>query len=218
MSAKLVWATPYIDNLVGYMARVSNPLAKKGDPADKLIKYLLNNKHWSPFEMVSVCVEINTTRDIARQILRHRSFHFQEFSQRYSKAPEEPIFAEARFQDYKNRQNSIQTDDVKVHQLWTTIQNSVWDVCWTAYQSALKLGIAKELARKLLPEGLTRTKMYMSGTLRDWIHYLSVRLDNGTQYEHREVAAEILTVLKFTCPTVVQAAGQAGVIEPAHLA
>lgn len=212
-NVKIVWATPDIDDMVGYMARVSNPKAKLGDPSAKLIQYLIDHKHWSPLEMANVCVEINTTRDIARQILRH-DFHFQEFSQRYSEAPEFPLFAVPRLQDKKNRQNSLHTEDKNIHTEWKGLQEAVWSTCWLAYQGALKLGIAKEVARKLLPEGLTQTKMYMNGTLRDWIHYLGVRTSVETQLEHRQVANEILAVLEGSCPVVLQAARQAGIIEP----
>lgn len=212
-AAKLVWQTPDIDNMIGYMARVSNPKAKPDDPSEKLIGYLIKHKHWSPFEMANVCVEINTTRDIARQILRH-DFHFQEFSQRYSEAPEEAVFAEARLQDRKNRQNSLKTDDEDIQEAWFNLQTASWENDYSRYKEALELGIAKELARKLLPEGLTKTKMYMNGTLRDWIHYLGVRTSVETQLEHREVANQILNVLEDTCPTVIQSARQAGIIEP----
>lgn len=215
-AVKLVWQTPDIDNMIGYMARVSNPKAKPDDPSEKLIGYLIKHKHWSPFEMANVCVEINTTRDIARQILRH-DFKFQEFSQRYSEVDEEPIYAVPRLQDMKNRQNSIKTDDEKLHEEWNVLQEGVWKCCYLAYQCALKLGVAKEVARKLLPEGLTKTKMYMNGTLRDWIHYLGVRTSVETQLEHREVANQILKLLEDSCPTVIQAARQAGIIEPVDL-
>lgn len=211
---KLVWATPDVDKLIGYMARVSNPKATIDDPADKLIAYLIKHKHWSPFEMANACVEINTTRDIARQIIRHRSFHYQEFSQRYSEAPEEPEYSEARLQDHKNRQNSLPADE-EAQWMWDRYQKDVWRECYEHYQSALKYGIAKEVARKLLPEGLTRTKMYMNGTIRDWLHYLSVRLGPETQLEHRLVAQSILGVLEEHCPQVFKAARQAGVIAPA---
>lgn len=212
MAVNLQWVTPEADQRIGYMARVSNPEAKPDDPVEKLIKYLINHKHWSPFEMANACIEINTTRDIARQILRHRSFHFQEFSQRYSEVAEKPIFAEARLQDHKNRQNSIATDDVAISRQWAMIQQQTWNFCWTMYKMALKLGIAKELARKLLPEGLTRTRMYMNGTIRDWLHYLSVRLGPETQLEHRHVAQQVLVVLEGCCPIVISAARQAGLI------
>lgn len=212
MKVSLKWITPDADKEIAHMARVSNPKAKPGDPAEKLIQYLFDHKHVSPFEMACMCVEIETTRDIARQILRHRAFHFQEFSQRYSKVPEEPEFVEvARLQDAKNRQNSIVSDDEKLHRDFLSIQRFVWNMCWTAYEGALALGIAKELARKLLPEGLGRTRMYMQGTIRDWVHYLGVRQGPETQLEHREVAFAIGKIFEENCPTVAQAARKAGV-------
>ncbi len=213
-NVSLVWSTPDIDKSLAYMARVSNPNASPDDPGEKLITYLLKHKHFSPFEMANVCVSIETTRDIARQILRHRSFHFQEFSQRYSEAPEEPIYAVPRLQDHKNRQNSIASDDPDLHEKWDNLQRASWECDYQRYREALGMGIAKEVARKLLPEGLTQTKMYMNGTLRDWIHYLGVRTSVETQLEHRQVANEILAVLEGTCPVVLQAARQAGIIEP----
>lgn len=160
-----------------------------------------------------MCVEIYTTRDIARQILRHRSFHFQEFSQRYSVVTEEPEFSDARLQDHKNRQNSIPVEDQFISKKWAFIQNIVWDCCWSWYQSALKMGIAKELARKLLPEGLTQTRMYMQGTLRDWLHYIAIRAGTETQKEHRDVANEILKLMDEQVPVIMTAARNAGVIQ-----
>jgi thymidylate synthase (FAD) len=198
------------------MARVSNPKANPDDPVEKLIAYLISHKHWSPFEMANACVEIVTTRDIARQILRHRSFHFQEFSQRYSVVPEEPLFSDARLQDTKNRQNSIITHDEEISQNWAHWQNTVWDFCWMGYQTCLKLGIAKELARKLLPEGLTQTRMYMNGTIRDWLHYLAIRTGPETQYEHRIIAQAIQEQLEGHCPIVFAAARQAGLLNAAQ--
>lgn len=212
MSAKLIWTTPDADKLIAYMARVSNPNATVDDPSEKLIKYLINHKHWSPFQMANVCMEIETTRDIARQLLRHKSLNFQEFSQRYSEAPEEPIFTQARLQDTKNRQNSFFTTDKKILSDWSAIQDGVWTACWYAYKAALTLGIAKEVARKLLPEGLTRTKLYVNGTVRDWLHYISVRTDNDTQLEHRQLAREIQDVLEHVCPVTLQAAKEAGLV------
>ena len=217
METKLVWITPDADQQIAYMARVSNPKAAPGDPADKLINYLILHKHWSPFEMACACVEINTTRDIAHQILRHRSFHFQEFSQRYSEAPEELVYSDARLQDTKNRQNSIKLNpDIPEHLAiggyWDEIQEEQWEHTWQRYQEALKLGIAKELARKLLPEGLTRTKMFMNGTIRDWLHYLAVRTGNETQLEHRNVAKSIENILAGVCPQVFAAARSAGLL------
>lgn len=213
MKVDLQWITPKTDENIGYMARVSNVNAKPDDSSEKLITYLLSHKHFSPFEMACACVEIHTTRDIARQILRHRSFHFQEFSQRYAKVEEEPeISNQARMQDPKNRQNSIETESAEISDAWAWWQNRVWSFCWTAYTACLKVGIAKELARKLLPEGLTRTHMYMQGTIRDWLHYLAVRLEEGTQYEHRCIANEIRSVLNGHCPVTFSAAEHAGII------
>lgn len=212
MTAKLIWVTPDADQLIGYMAKVSNPDAKPEDSHTKLIQYLINHKHWSPFEMAGACVEINTTRDIARQILRHRSFYFQEFSQRYSEVDGEPVFSEARLQDKTNRQNSIKTGDLGILKDWDYLQDRVWIESINSYKRALNMGVAKELARKLLPEGLTRTRMYMNGTIRDWIHYISIRTGVETQLEHRRVAEEVLGVLEVACPTVFQAARQAGLI------
>jgi len=160
-----------------------------------------------------MCVEIYTTRDIARQILRHRSFHFQEFSQRYSVVPEEPEYASARLQDTKNRQNSIPAEDQTISKEWAFAQNIVWDFCWTWYTFALKLGIAKELARKLLPEGLTRTRMYMQGTIRDWLHYVAIRAGTETQLEHREVANAIIELMDEQIPVIMTAARNAGVVQ-----
>lgn len=200
--------------MVAHMARVSNPSAQEDDPSEKLIAYLLRHKHFSPFEMACMCVEIETTRDIARQILRHRSFHFQEFSQRYSTVREVPEIGDvARLQDTKNRQNSIPSEDIEINAAWVWWQNRVWGFCWTAYTACLQVGIAKELARKLLPEGLTRTRMYMQGTLRDWLHYIAIRTGVETQYEHREIARGIAGVLKGNCPIIFEAARQAGIIE-----
>lgn len=198
--------------MIVHMARVSNPEAKEGDPGEKLIKYLINHKHWSPFEMACVCIEITTTRDIARQILRHRSFHFQEFSQRYAKVELEPKFAEVRLQDRKNRQNSIVTDDPELEGFWYQLQTDTWECDYERYKHALDKGIAKELARKLLPEGLTPTHMYMQGTVRDWLHYIAIRTGVETQYEHRQIAIEALTVLEHSLPVTVLVARQAGLI------
>lgn len=211
MKTKLRWITPNADGEVGYIARVSNPNAKPDDPVTKLIHYLLHHKHFSPFEMACMCVEIETTRDIARQILRHRAFHFQEFSQRYSEVAETPEFVDqTRLQDVKNRQNSIPTEDVMINDAWAWWQNRVWDFCWVAYQACLKMGIAKELARKLLPEGLTRTRMFMQGTLRDWLHYIDVRTGPETQKEHRDVALTISQILLENSPQIWWAARDSG--------
>lgn len=207
MTVKLLHSTPGGDMLIAYMARVSNPDNQENPDYERLISYLLKNKHWSPFEMVSACVEINTTRDIARQILRHRSFHFQEFSQRYSDASllGDMVERECRMQDAKNRQSSLECDDDATLEDWKAQQQEVWVLATEAYRHALSKGIAKEQARSLLPEGLTPSRMYMHGTLRDWIHYLEVRTDPGTQKEHRLIAEEIKTQLAAVFPQVFAA-------------
>ena len=176
---------------IAYTARVSNPSNQSNTlTAPKLLKYLIEHKHWSPFEMVSITMEINTTRDISHQIVRHRSFSFQEFSQRYADPTKDMSFVtrEARLQDVKNRQNSIETDDVELEEKWKIQQEWVIDIAKDYYKSAIENGIAKEQARAILPEGLTTTRLYMSGTLRSWIHYIDVRAEAGTQKEHRQVA------------------------------
>lgn len=177
--------------LVAYTARVSNPANQNNNQtAARLIKYLLKNKHVSPFEMVHAVMEIKTTRDIARQILRHRSFSFQEFSQRYAEATGFINDREARLQDLKNRQNSIEINDIHLQEQWNMIQKSVVDSSEAAYKWALNNNIAKEQARAVLPEGLTESTMYMAGNLRSWIHYIDVRTDPSTQKEHREIALQ----------------------------
>lgn len=202
----LVWTTPNGENLIAYMARVSNPSNQDNpDTANKLLKYLVRNKHWSPFEMVNVCMEITTTRDIARQILRHRSFSFQEFSQRYAEASDFEL-NEVRRQDHINRQNSIDVnpaisdEDRQLAYWWEGVQSKVLNDVEFLYKSALAKGIAKEVARKLLPEGMTVSKMYMNGTLRSWIHYVELRTDAGTQKEHRQVALQCKDVLVQSYP------------------
>lgn len=174
---------------VAYFARVSNPANQdKLETSEKLCLYLLNNKHFSPFEMVHICLEINTTRDIARQILRHRSFSFQEFSQRYAIADLGFETRETRLQDTKNRQNSIETDNPELSQEWEQKQKELIELSSSTYKWAIDHNIAKEQARAVLPEGNTMSRMYMSGTLRSWIHYIELRSGNGTQKEHREIA------------------------------
>ena len=201
---KLIWATPDGENLVAYMARVSNPANQDNkESAPKLLQYLVRNKHWSPFEMVSACVEIETTRDIGRQILRHRSFAFQEFSQRYAEVNQFET-GECRLQDTKNRQNSLLNEDRELANIWEAGQQRLIQDSTHLYQWALKNGIAKEVARKVLPEGLTGSRMYMTGTLRSWIHYLQVRLDPSTQKEHREVAEKILVALQKDFPNILE--------------
>ena len=177
--------------LIAYCARVSNPSNQLNtDTSEKLIRYLVKHAHWSPLEMVSACIEITTTRDIARQILRHRSFSFQEFSQRYADPTKDLNFVhrEARLQDTKNRQNSIETDDVLLQNEWFRAQQRVIYAAKREYEWAIKNGIAKEQARAVLPEGLIESRLYMNGTLRSWIHFIELRSANGTQKEHQEVA------------------------------
>ena len=184
--------------LIAYCARVSNPSNQMNtETSEKLIKYLINNAHWSPLEMVSACLEIETTRDIARQILRHRSFSFQEFSQRYASPVEDLDFVirEARMQDEKNRQNSLETDDSNLIGEWENYQKNVINASKEAYEWAINNGIAKEQARSVLPEGNTVSRLYMNGTIRSWIHYIQLRSGNGTQKEHSEIA--------FACAEVI---------------
>jgi len=181
-----------LQELVAYTARVSNPdNQNNSETANKLLNYLMKNKHWSPFEMVNICLEIKTTRDIARQILRHRSFSFQEFSQRYAVAQDFTL-REARMQDNKNRQNSIDNADIDLQKAWEHKQQGVIDEAKLVYQWALDKGIAKEQARAVLPEGNTMSTLYVNGTLRSWIHYIELRKDASTQKEHREVAEKCL--------------------------
>jgi thymidylate synthase (FAD) len=179
------------EDLVAYCARVSNPDNQMNtETSERLLKYLIKENHWSPFEMVSVCMEIETTRDIARQILRHRSFSFQEFSQRYAN-PEDSLGwtnREARLQDKQNRQNSVETDDVNLQNDWLIQQDKVKLASIMAYNWALEMGIAKEQARAVLPEGMMRSRLYMNGTLRSWMHYIDLRSSHGTQKEHIEIA------------------------------
>jgi len=177
--------------LIAYAARVSNPDNQKNkETVDRLLKYLIKHQHWSPFEMVSACLEITTTRDIARQILRHRSFSFQEFSQRYADPTEslKRVNREARLQDLKNRQNSVEVNDDELQNEWIIQQDAVWLAAFKAYKWAIEMGIAKEQARAVLPEGMMESKLYMNGTIRSWIHYIQLRSANGTQKEHMEIA------------------------------
>lgn len=182
-----------VGEFIAYVARVSNPANQNNTlTSQKLLKYLAKNKHWSPFEMVNVVVEINTTRDIARQILRHRSFSFQEFSQRYADPTKDLGYEirEARLQDTKNRQNSVEVDDDELKFSWNAAQLRVAMLAERTYKWAIEQGIAKEQARAVLPEGLTLSKIYMNGTLRSWIHYCQLRMANGTQKEHQNIAKE----------------------------
>ena len=194
-----------IRDLVAFCARVSNPSNQMNmETSEKLLKYLIKHKHWSPFELVSLCLEITTTRDIARQILRHRSFSFQEFSQRYANPLEDLQFVtrEARLQDTKNRQNSIRVDDETLQREWTMMQEEVIRVARSAYDWALSKEIAKEQARAVLPEGLTESRLYMNGTLRSWIHYCELRSANGTQLEHKEIAKACAEVIAKVFPQI----------------
>jgi thymidylate synthase (FAD) len=192
-------------DLIAFCARVSNPSNQMNtETSAKLIKYLVKNAHWSPLEMVNACLEIETTRDIAHQIVRHRSFSFQEFSQRYAN-PEDMADTfqtrEARLQDAKNRQNSIEIDiDSDLHDEWSRQQRKVIDQARIAYEWAIHNGIAKEQARVVLPEGCTKTRLYMNGTLRSWIHYIELRSANGTQKEHMDIAKECAVVIAKIFP------------------
>ena len=214
MSVKLIGVTApcaghnSAEDMIVYMARVSNPSNQDMTRSDeKLIRYLIKNQHWSPFEMVNVVMEISTTRDIARQILRHRSFSFQEFSQRYADPTKDLGFdlREARLQDTKNRQNSIETEDSELKSEWIIKQMGVIAEAKQAYEWAIENGIAKEQARSVLPEGNTQSRMYMNGTLRSWIHYCQLRMANGTQKEHMEVATECWEIIRDKFPNVVAA-------------
>lgn len=194
-----------IVDLISFCARVSNPSNQLNtETADKLIKYLLKHKHFSPFEMVNVCLEIETTRDISRQILRHRSFSFQEFSQRYADPTKELQFElrEARAQDPKNRQKSIDSVDPVLIEAWKIRQKTVLSVAQREYEWAITNGIAKECARVVLPEGNTITRMYMNGTLRSWIHYIDVRFGEDTQREHMQIAIECARVISHIFPII----------------
>ena len=199
---KLVWATPDLDKHLAYIARVSNPNNQDNPNKEGLFKYMMREGHVSPFEMCNMCVEITTTRDIARQVLRHRSFSFQEFSQRYASTAALPLsgIRECRMQDDKDRQNSTTTDDINLQNQWADLQMSVLDLAEANYTKALALGIAKEQARALLPEGLTTSRMYMNGNMRSWIHYLNSRLHKSTQKEHRIVAQQVLDVMYTVAP------------------
>jgi thymidylate synthase (FAD) len=192
-----------VQELVAFCAKVSNPSNQiNKETSEKLIKYLIKHAHWSPLEMVSACLEIETTRDIARQILRHRSFSFQEFSQRYADPTKDLSFVtrEARLQDTKNRQNSIATNDLELDLKWEKRQLKVIDAAKEAYSWAIENGLAKEQARAVLPEGNTISRMYMNGTIRSWIHYIQLRSANGTQKEHMDIAVECAKVISTIFP------------------
>tara|TARA_X000001382_G_scaffold11360_1_gene7674 strand:+ start:615 stop:1247 length:633 start_codon:yes stop_codon:yes gene_type:complete len=204
---KLIHSTPDGDNLVAYMARVSNP-ANQGniETSGKLITYLIKHKHWSPFEMVNMCVEIHTTRSISAQILRHRSFSFQEFSQRYAQVIDSPLIPDLRRQDTKNRQNSIDDIDLNTKQQLQHKAQFIFDQSMILYDELIEAGVAKECARDVLPLSIP-TKMYMNGTLRSWIHYCELRCDNGTQLEHQIIAKECKELLIQQFPLVSEALG-----------
>jgi thymidylate synthase (FAD) len=202
-TAKLVWVTPDAERLIGKLARVSNPANEDNPNVERLIKYLIKHKHWSPFEMASMCVEIQTTRAIGAQILRHRSFSFQEFSQRYAEVTEIDV-PQLRRQDLNNRQNSI--DDFP-EELSEELQNSISlhnDKSNALYQKLLAYGVAKECARNVLPQSV-KTRMYMSGTIRSWLHYIDLRASHGTQVEHSQIAKQIGEILDTELPTVSRA-------------
>lgn len=206
---KLVWITPKAEEVISYCARVSNPANQENyDTAPKLLKYLVKNKHWSPFEMASMCLEIETTRDIGRQILRHRSFSFQEFSQRYAEVQSPFVNRETRFQDSKNRQNSVdylpglEHQDL-IHNAWHRDQHEVQRLVKDVYDWAIGAGVAKEQARAILPEGMTMSRMYMSGTIRSWIHFVQVREEIGvTQKEHVDIARKAKAILIEQVPAL----------------
>ena len=203
--SKTMEDTKNIQELICYCARVSNPGNQNNtDTNEKLIKYLIKNNHWSPFEMVSICLEIETTRDIARQILRHRSFSFQEFSQRYAIADLGFEYKDARLQDSKNRQNSIDIEKTNLQFDWVEHQQSIIEASKQAYNWAIDNGIAKEQARAVLPEGMTLSKMYMNGTLRSWIHYIQLRSGNGTQKEHKLVAFACAKAIETIFPMITE--------------
>ena len=193
-----------VQELIAFCARVSNPTAQiNTETSEKLIRYLIKHQHWSPLEMVSACLEIKTTRDIAHQIVRHRSFSFQEFSQRYADPEAQGDlfeYSEARLQDTKNRQNSIEVNDAVLQANWNRRQKAVADIAKETYDWAIENGIAKEQARKVLPEGITTTTLYMNGTLRSWFHYIELRGANGTQKEHMEIAHECAKVIAEIFP------------------
>lgn len=193
-----------LEAMVAYCARVSNPANQYNqETTPKLLQYLIKHQHWSPFEMVSICLEINTTRDIARQILRHRSFSFQEFSQRYAQVNETFVTREARLQDHKNRQNSVYSEDLQLQTEWEQRQQALGEHAKETYDWALEKGIAKEQARAVLPEGMTPSRLYMNGTLRSWIHYIQLRTGPETQKEHRAIALACVVAIAPIFPMIV---------------
>ena len=203
----LVHVTPDAEQLVAYMARVSNPANQDNPNSAKLIRYLIKHKHWSPFEMVNMCVQIKTTRSIAAQILRHRSFSFQEFSQRYAQVQERPITPNIRRQDTENRQNSIDDMNEFTVQDFQLRANQLYDMANFLYKDMLAAGVAKECARDILPLA-SPTTMYMNGSIRSWLHYCDLRCDNGTQYEHKLIADQVKSLIKQQLPGIFQAMWQ----------
>lgn len=205
---RLVWATPEVDQHLGYIARVSNPENQSNPDVARLLRYMAEHGHVSPFEMAAACLEINTTRDIGRQILRHRSFSFQEFSQRYASASalgDWCVLRECRLQDRKNRQSSFECADDELADWWSAAQSKLLMDAKYVYEQALARGVAKEQARAVLPEGMTKTRMYMTGSMRSWGHYLTQRLDLSTQKEHRQVAQAVAQVLQQVAPVTMAA-------------
>ena len=208
MTVQLMWATPEADKQIAFMARVSNPDNQDNTEFKRLLNYLMKHNHVSPFEMASMCVQIDTTRDISRQILRHRSFSFQEWSGRYEDMTKlgDMVERECRLQDMDNRQSSLDCDHLpEFKKMFISQQSQVWKIAESAYQLALVQGIAKEQARALLPEGLTPTRLYMTGTIRSWLHYIKVRAGVETQKEHRVIAQGALEVLRQIAPITAQA-------------
>lgn len=207
MTVNLRWATPNLDAEIAFQGRVSNVENQNNTEFTKLLNYLMSHGHVSPFEMANMCVEINTTRDISRQILRHRSFSFQEFSGRYAEMTDlgDMVERECRLQDSKNRQSSLETDNESLKRGFSNSQHFIWLQCLAAYDAALEKGIAKEQARALLPEGLTPTRLYMNGNMRSWIFYLKQRLDQSTQKEHRIIAEQVLQIFRNVAPVTAAA-------------
>lgn len=207
MSVNLRWATPNLDAEIAFQGRVSNVENQNNPEFTKLLNYLMTHGHVSPFEMANMCVEINTTRDISRQILRHRSFSFQEFSGRYAEMTDlgDMVERECRLQDTKNRQSSLECEDVDIISWWNKAQSYTYEHAINTYANALKHGIAKEQARALLPEGLTPTRLYMNGNIRSWIFYLKQRLDPSTQKEHRIIAEQVLQIFRSVAPITAEA-------------
>ena len=203
-SVQLVHATPDAESLVAYMARVSNPDNQDNPESERLIRYLIKHKHWSPFEMVNMCVQIETTRSVAAQILRHRSFSFQEFSQRYAQVAEPSMIPQLRRQDTKNRQNSVDDLDPVTVDEFNIKMNSLYELSESLYNEMLQAGVAKECARDVLPLS-TPTKLYMNGTLRSWLHYTDLRCANGTQYEHKLIADQVKGLIEQEFPTIYKA-------------